>query len=149
MNFAGKFLLDHYRFKEFSVNVQGNLPLLDKRSRYVSPDVYGDLIVGTNGKLNLIYKGDRALLTGNLVVKQGNITFTNESSAKIVDISDINYEYVVDSTKLNRTELFLKNYLTEQLNSENVQNLSSRGFLDYEMNFAIERSHVLSASSEK
>ncbi len=138
MNFAGKFLLDHYRFKEFSVNVQGNLPLLDKRSRYVSPDVYGDLIVGTNGKLNLIYKGDRALLTGNLVVKQGNITFTNESSAKVVDISDINYEYVVDSTKLNRTELFLKNYLTEQLNSENVQNLSSGGFLDYEMNFAIE-----------
>ncbi len=138
MNFSGTFLLEHYRFKEFSLNVQGNLPLLDERSRYLSPDVYGNLIVGTDGKLNLVYKNDRALLTGNLVVKQGNITITNENSAKVVDISDINYEYVADSAKINKTELLLKNYLTEQLNSENIQNLSPGGFLDYEMNFSIE-----------
>ena len=138
VDFGGSFLLDHYKFREFSVTAAGELPLLDERSRYASPDLYGSLIIGTNGKLRIEYMNDRALLKGNLIIKQGDITLSNESSASSVDVSNIDYVYYVDSTKINQTELLLKNYLAEKFSESEIKNISGETLFDYDLNLSIE-----------
>ncbi len=142
INFSGSFLFDRYKFKKFSVFADGNLPLLDERSKYVSPNFYGNLNIGTKGKLKIVYKGDRAVLTGDLIIKQGDITITNENSTTAVDVSNINYVYKVDSTGINQTELFLKNYLAEKFNDK-VNDNTKKGLLDYDMNLSIENRATL------
>ncbi len=138
LNFSGSFLLDHYKFKEFSVSAMGELPLLDDKSKYSSPNLYGNLLIGTKGKLKLEYRNDRAFLTGNLVIKQGNITIANENSASSVDLSNIDYVYLVDSTKINQTELLLKDFLSKKLSEKEMKSISGENLFDYDLNLSIE-----------
>ena len=98
----GNTKLKNYRITSPKIFLIGQLKILNEASKAVSPLVYGDLVVATQGKLEFIIDSDKQYLKAPLIVKRANLTFPQaKPSFKNTRINFI-YKYVSDTINVDK-----------------------------------------------
>ncbi len=138
INLRGKISLDDYKFNVENLELDGGLGLLSEKTKFINPYFYGNLYVETGGKWKFSYVDGKAFLHGSLKITDADITITSTSGTESVDLSNIEYVYVTDSTKIeeNRAQLLLQKYISAQF-KENDEETEHKSLFDYDLTFDI------------
>ncbi len=94
--------------QKFALTLTGDLTILGQKSKIESPQFYGDLFVSTKAPIKLEIDENRKLLSGSLLLKKTDLVYSIEDSKIDENNSNIIYEYVVDSTKIDWEEIRYK-----------------------------------------
>jgi len=98
----GKTILKNYEFTSPKVFLNGQLKILNKASKAVSPFVYGDLVVATQGRAEFMIEGNKEYLKAPLLVKRADITFPQAKPSFKNTRSNFIYKYVSDTANVDQ-----------------------------------------------
>ena len=117
------------------LHFNGNLAVLGQQSQLVSPNFYGDLIIGSDGDWILSKPGDRILFKGNFVMENTDLVYTTQQANGEFQNKNFNFIFIQDSTKIDRElALFQKVLLKEKtLQEQSSQQLEKPLNFDYEI----------------
>jgi hypothetical protein len=85
------------------LNLRGDLVILSQASKVTMPYLYGDLTIKTDGDWKFNYQQGNSSFEGNVLLKDMNITIPQTQTAYSGG-SEYIYRYVVDTTKIDRSE---------------------------------------------
>jgi hypothetical protein len=86
--------------KSFSMSLNGSLKVLSDASKSATHSIYGDLIVATNGNLQLQQSDQGLYLSAPISVKKANLTYLPEAAGYTSGSAKFVYKYVIDTTQL-------------------------------------------------
>lgn len=128
---------------EFAFN--GTLKVLSEESKYVSPNLFGDLVISTNGNFDLSFDKSGAKLRAPINIEVANLTYSQPQSYYSSGSENFIYRYVED-TIITRTDFMdfedLIN-LSRQRESEKRQQESKLGKFDYRIDVTVEDEAIL------
>ncbi len=143
---TGSIGLKNFSIASVLVNLNGSLKVLSEDSKAVSPGVYGDLIIQTEG--NIVYTMDsgNSFLKAPLIVKQAKLIFPPTQSAYQSASRDFIYRYVVYNSDEQAKEGDFEKLIRESkvMNSgsnSNVPRLSS--LFNYSISLQVQNEAVL------
>ncbi len=141
----GSASIDNFDLSSVNLNIHGGLGLLSDKTKFVNPYFYGNLFVKTLGKWKLDISNNRAKLTGKMNIEDADITISSAKSSSEIEIANIEYQYVVDSTQIvsNKAQELLKKYLSSQIENGNENEKKKNSFFDYDLTFEIENRATL------
>lgn len=128
---------------QFAFN--GTLKVLGEESKYVSPDLYGDLVISTNGNFDLSFDKSGAKLKAPINIEVANLTYSQPQSYYSSGSENFVYRYVEDTiTTLTKFMDFedLVN-LSKQKESEKQQQESKPSKFDYRIDVTVEDEAIL------
>ncbi len=99
---SGNTKFKNYKFTSPKIFLNGQLKILNKASKAVSPLVYGDLVVATQGKAEFIIDSHKEYLKAPLLVKRANLTFPQAKPSFQNTRSNFIYKYVSDTTNVDK-----------------------------------------------
>ncbi len=141
IDLSGKISLDKYNFGILNLELNGGLGLLSEKTKFINPNFYGNLYVETGDKWKFTYKNDKAYLDGTLKIVDADITIAPASGGETVDLSDIDYEYLTDSTQTaeNKAQELLEKYIRAQLqaNENSDDKEEETNLFNYNLTFDI------------
>jgi len=138
LNGSGEIYLEGFNIREAELTTNGDLTVLSNISRSVSPTIYGDLFIGTKNDLKFIYKNHNALLTGSLLLKRMNLTYTLGSSGNSLNNDNFIYKIVVDSSKLDLTKLKVAKFLSDIDEQKAMDKFDEKNPFDFNLYMEIE-----------
>ncbi len=144
LSVIGSIKFDSYEFSDLDMDIYGTLALLSEKSKKVSPNYYGDLVIATDGRMKVEYQNQKAVLKGGIIVKDANLTIVSASSNENASESDIIYEYkheIPDST--NTDEILLDEILLEKIKNASKPKTEEDIFLNYDLDLTIENRALL------
>jgi hypothetical protein len=99
--------IKHKNFKPQQIDVfaEGTIKVLSEESKYTSPAVYGDLVIGTKGKVELTSINNITSFNAPLLVKKADLTFPLTQSAYQNTAENFIYKYPVYGTKRTQTDI--------------------------------------------
>ena len=124
---------------QFTMN--GQLKVLSKTSRAVSPSVYGDLVISTQGNIEFTLDSSGALISAPIVVKDADLTFPQTQTAYQNSGNDFIYVYTEDtSSARKREEDFQRLVDLSHKHNQAQQNRSGTGLsFDYKLDVHVDK----------
>ena len=123
-------------------NISGQLKVLSEASKSVSPSVYGDLVISTQGNIEFKLDSSRAFISVPIVVKDADLTFPPTESSYENTSKDFIYVYAADTTKAAKgREADLQRLVDlSHRHNESQQNKNGSGLsFDYKIDVHVEK----------
>jgi len=111
LNSSGKIILRNYQVKNIQITSRGSLAILSQTSRFVSPNFYGDLFLKTDKTLILKKENGKLNLSGKIKIQNANLIVA-PTRALTSSTTNITYNFLEDTSKINYEEKKFKRYLT-------------------------------------
>ncbi|MFC2134033.1 hypothetical protein ACFLTH_05395 [Bacteroidota bacterium] len=99
ITFAG-FAIDN-----IDMTLNGDIALFGQNSSRVSPSLYGDLFVATDGNLVFSYQNKKPFVHGSILLNETDLTYIAQATASNYSNNNFVYNIIIDSTKIERKEL--------------------------------------------
>jgi hypothetical protein len=136
---GGFVTLNNFTPDQVEIFMNGELLLLNKNSRAVSPNIYGDVKIRTNGNIEFKLAGEKSSLDADITLTHGtNINVIPFQNAFSNGSDQFKYRFIdfsVDNNKKD-TELDSLIVLTESKNRDS--NAASKTSLDLNVKIAVE-----------
>ncbi len=138
---SGVINMDGMNVDNIQLGVKGDIALLGNKSKVVSPYFYGDLFVKSENEWVYTYENERSSFKGSIILVDTDITYTSVQSGYEGKQAGIQYNILVDSSKIDREELRFQRILSSaQKNSDNKKSANSiKNNFDYAVEVAVER----------
>ena len=120
----GEISFNGFTLDKINMRSNGELAVLAKSSKIVSPFIHGDLFIGTDGDLMFTYENGNASLDGALLLREMDLTYVLANSTGPENNSFI-YKILVDSSKLDMTKLRIAKFLSS-IDQENQTTLANK-----------------------
>ena len=142
---AGGISFNGLSLKNMDLHFNGDLAVLGQQSQSVSPNFYGDLLIGSDGDWVLSKPSDRIFFKGNFLMKNTDLVYTTGQANSEQQNKNFNFVFIQDSTKIDRElALFQKVLLKEKALQEQSANKTEKPLnLDYEIGISAENSAKL------
>ncbi|MHA2290077.1 MAG: translocation/assembly module TamB domain-containing protein, partial [Promethearchaeota archaeon] len=137
LNGSGNLKFDGTNIEDINVFINGDLALLGKRSRAVSPYLYGDLFIGTGDGWNFSYKDGNFYLDAKIILKNTNLTYSSKQTATGTASEEFVYEIKIDSTKLDTEELKLRKLIADAETEQDKIKLDSDPKINFDYNIEV------------
>jgi len=118
---SGKLTFDGLKIISNEINVNGDLTVLTNDSKSASPNLYGNLFIGTDGDIVFSMKNDYSSLVVPLLVKDAGLIFPPSQGGFSSNVENFIYRYVNDSLKVSSREKEIQ----RMINTEITKNLGS------------------------
>jgi len=137
----GKAELENFDLTSSEVYLNGQLKILSESSKAASPNLYGDLVVATNGRLEFSLNPTGAYLKAPLNVISADLTFPQSQRGYKNSYNNFVYKYVQDTTKELNNEIDFENLiaLSQQRSASVRVGPAVQSKFDYTINASIER----------
>jgi len=141
MTGSGKAVLDNLDIKSSQFALNGKLKVLSETSKSVSPSVYGDLVIATNGNIEFTMDNNGALLQAPITITDANLTFPPTQSAYQNNLQGYIYKYVQDTPEKAGQDIDFESLVKlSQERGKNNANNSLTGFkFDYKIDVEVEK----------
>lgn len=116
---TGNILLDGFKIKDLNFQFNGNLAVLGEQSQSVSPNLYGDLLIGTDGDWTLTMRNNKLYFRGNILLQQTDLTYVTSEAYTGSSNKNFDFVFVEDSTKVDKELLRFKKFLSRERNIKN------------------------------
>jgi len=142
---TGGFSFNGFSLKDMDLRFNGDLAVLGQQSQSVSPNFYGDLLIGSDGDWVLSKPGDRIFFKGNFLMKNTDLVYTTGQTTGGIENKNFNFIFVQDSTKIDRElALFQKVLLKEKkLQDQSSQKSEKPLNFDYDVGISTENNAKL------
>ncbi|MDR3626918.1 MAG: hypothetical protein P4L45_08805, partial [Ignavibacteriaceae bacterium] len=133
----GSITLKNLSLDSAVINLNGDLKILSDDSKEATPAVYGDLVVQSDGNIQVTTNFSRYFVKAPVIVKVANLTFPMEQTAYQGASENFIYRYPMDSSKVFTKEQDFEKFikLATESTSKNTGGQSSSNFsLDYSIN---------------
>ena len=143
---GGEADLNNFELASARVAINGSLKVLSEASKSVSPAVYGDLIIETNGDIVFTSNGKRSFVNAPIIVKEARLTFPPSQSAYQNSAENFIYRYLSDTVKVDTSELDFENLvkLAHDRNSQKSEEANEKPLLfDYVLNVKVQNEAIL------
>ncbi len=138
MNISGEIILDGYTPEDMTIKINGELAVLGYKSRPVSPEIFGDLFIGTDGDVVFSLDEGKYSLDGNILMLNTDLSFAPGTSSYNISGDDFNYIYVIDSTKLDEERLKFEELTDLGSFKQDEENRLKGPAFDYNLSLSIE-----------
>ncbi len=102
---SGTILLNNFEPASMNISLDGTLKVLSEASKSVSPNVYGDLSISTDGYVNFSMDSRGYFLNAPLIIKEAKLTFPPSQSVYQNSTENFIYRFVGDTSKKNTGEM--------------------------------------------
>ena len=123
---------------EFAFN--GRLKVLSDESKYVSPNLYGDLVISTNGNFELKFDKNGAMLKAPINIDVANLTYIQEQGSYTSTSENFIYKFIEDTITKNSKVMDFETLLNlSKLNeAEEIQQVTKPSKFDYSIDVKVE-----------
>jgi len=120
--------------------LNGKLKILGDESKYVSPNLYGDLVISTNGNLELKADKSGAMLKAPINVEVAKLTYSQAQGSYTSTSENFIYKFIEDTITADSKEMdFEKLINLSKLNSlEEQKQTSIPSKFDYSIDVKVE-----------
>lgn len=138
MNLTGNIKTENLSLDEISLNLEGDLTVLSDESRSVSPNVYGELFIATDGNWAFDYKDGVPFFKGTILLEQMDLTYSPGQAAYNSSGNNYNIVFVVDSSKIDKQKLKFEQ-IVETGTKKRRGDLrdEEKSFFDYELDIKV------------
>jgi hypothetical protein len=98
-------LVNNFKVLSAYSSISGSLKVLSEKSKSVSPVIYGDLVLATNGNLEFTTDEHGNYLKAPLIVKEAKLTFAPVQSAYQSSSNNFIYRFYYDTTKVKKNDM--------------------------------------------
>ncbi len=139
MHGSGVAVLDNLDITSSKFSIGGDLKVLSEASKSVSPSMYGELVIATDGNVELELGNNRIFLEAPIIVKQANLIFPQTQSAYGSSESYI-YHYVEDTITIinEKTDFDRLINRTNTQNGDKKDSIAKAIIFDYDISITIE-----------
>ena len=81
MTGSGSATLDNFNITSSNFSFNGDLKVLSDASKSASPSIYGELVIGTEGKAEIKFEESRVYIKAPVIIKVAKLTFPQTQSA--------------------------------------------------------------------
>ncbi len=137
---TGQAIFDNYEVTSSQIYLDGELKVLSEASKGVSPTLYGDLVIATNGKLEFTFNSEGAYLKAPVTIKYADITVPQSQRGYKNYSSNFIYRYVQDTARIKKKEIDFENLiaLSQQRSLSSKITPSKKSKFEYVINASIE-----------
>jgi hypothetical protein len=133
----GNILLKNLALDSANINLTGDLKILSDDSKEATPAVYGDLVIQSDGNIQVTTNFTKYYVKAPIIVKVATLTFPMEQTAYQGASENFIYRYPVDSSKVSVKEQDFENFikLAKESTTKNTGGQTNSTFsLDYSIN---------------
>lgn len=138
--------LKNFNLTSAHAKVSGSLKVLSEDSKAVSPAVFGDLVIQTDGDIEYTMNEKKSFLKAPIIVKEAMLTFPPTQSAYQTSGNNFIYKFSSDTVKPSKIQTDFENLiqLSKESNGENnIGQNSSKLTLDYSINVKVQNEAAL------
>ncbi len=141
MTGSGKATLENFDLTSSQFYLNGQLKILSEASKAVSPSLYGDLVVATNGKIEFTIDSTGAYLRAPISVVSANLTIPQAQRGYRNSAANFIYRYSQDTTKTRKKEIEFESLiaLSQQRGTSVKVSPSRKSKFDYSINVSIDK----------
>ncbi len=142
INGQGEIVLKGFDIDKVDIRLNGTLSVLSQESKTVSPLLYGDLLIGTDGDWKFQLLNERAYFTGNVLLKYVNLVYTTTDEQTYRNNTNFDIRIIEDTTKVDKELLRFQNVLKSEQSLKKTKRIksTSESIFDYDMNIKVENS---------
>lgn len=131
----GSILFDGFSMKDVNLRFFGDIAIMSPQTQAISPFFYGDLQIGTDGDWLLTNKGNKFYFKGNMLMKKTDLFYTTGRDEAVNANKNLNIEFVVDSTKIDKELIRFQNILAKEkaLQQQIAESGEKKFDFDYEI----------------
>ena len=135
---SGAAILENFVPTSSKFSINGDLKVLDIASKSASPSVYGSLVIGTNGTVEL--ESGRIFVEAPVVIKDANLTFPQTQSAYQSNSENYVYRFLKDTVTKSTSEMDFERLISiaQKQETEKENSSSKKNILDYDLKISIE-----------
>ncbi len=141
MTGSGKAEMENLDITSSQFVINGNLKVLSEASKDVSPTVYGNLVISTNGNVEFTMDKSGISLTAPVNVTNAELTFSPTQGGYQNNLQNFIYKYSVDTIKHEEKNIDFESLvkLSQQKNNSKAA-ISANGFtFDYNIDVNVEK----------
>ena len=137
---GGKAELENFNINSSQIVLNGNLKVLGDETKYVSPNLYGDLIVSTKGNFELKFDKNGAKLKAPIYVDVAKLTYSQAQGSYTSTSENFIYKFIEDTIPKDSEVMdFEKLVNLSKLNSSEEQQQNSKpSKFDYSIDVKVE-----------
>lgn len=142
---SGTAELENFNMVSSQFSFNGSLKVLSDESKYVSPNLYGDLVISTNGNFELKFDKNGAQLKAPINIDVAKLTYSQAQSSYSSSAENFIYKFVEDTISKNSKKMdfdALVN-LSKQQEAEEIQKASKQSKFDYSIDVRVEDEAML------
>ncbi len=143
---TGSIGLNNFSLDSVLVDFNGSLKVLSQDSKAVSPNIYGDLVIKTDGNIVYTMNSQKSFLNAPISIKEANLTFPPSQSGYQSSSKTFIYRYVSSgkSKKTNEADFERLIRLSRAMNSNNNSSTPALSSLfNYSINVSVQNEAVL------
>ena len=118
----GNTKIKNYKLTSPKVYLTGQLKILNESSKSVSPLVYGDLVVATQGQAEFTLTSQKEYLKAPLLVKKADLTFPQAKPSFENTRNNYIYKYIVDTTNIDKDISSFNNLIKLSMHNDSSKN---------------------------
>jgi autotransporter translocation and assembly factor TamB len=127
---SGTAVLNGFKLVSSDFNINGDLKVLNEGSKSVSPTIYGDLVIGTNGNVEFKMNEDGAFLKAPIIVKKAMLTLPPSQTAYRNNSDSFVYKYITDTIAVKKSDMDFES-LVNYSKKGSIQRSSGRAKRSY------------------
>lgn len=141
----GNAILNNFEISSSQIYLAGQLKILSEASKAVSPTIYGDLVISTNGKLELTIDDTGTKLTAPINVEEANLTVPQSQRGYKNNSSNFIYRYVQDTVSAKNKEIDFESLiaLSQKRNSNLIKTPLAQSKFEYSININIKKDGII------
>lgn len=120
--------------------LNGRLKVLGNESKYVSPNLYGDLVISTNGNFELKFDRNGANLKAPITIEVAKLTYSTAKGSYTSASENFIYKFVEDTVTIKSAAVdfdALVN-LSKQSEKEKIEKAAKPGKFNYSIDVEVE-----------
>jgi hypothetical protein len=133
---TGNIILSGFNLDRINTKINGTIALLGNKSKAANPNFYGDLFVSTDGDITYTYENERSFVQGKILLEETDLTYASAQASTSTFQNDFIYEFVVDSSKIDKEKLKFDRLVTG--GKENKNNVKSTNSAESNFDYDIE-----------
>ncbi len=139
MTGSGEAVINNLNIVSSNFKVNGDLKVLSEESKSASPTVYGDLVIATQGNINLTLDSSGVLLKVPVDVKEAKLTFPQTESSYQNTSNNFIYIYSDDTAKVSNSEADFQRLVDLSHKHNQEQGSSSSSKFNYVVDVHVEK----------
>ncbi len=142
---SGKATLNNLNIASSEFRINGDLKVLSEESKYVSPAVYGELVIATNGDIQFTADSKGEYLQAPIIIKNADLTFPPVQSAYQNSSSNFIYKFASDTATEKKSQLEIENLvrLSKQRSQIKKTLASKKSTFDYSIDVSVQKEATL------
>ncbi len=121
---TGSVGLKNFSIASVLVDLNGSLKVLSQDSKAVSPSVYGDLVIQTDGNIDYTMNNETSFLKAPIIVKEAKLTFPPTQSAYQSSSNNFVYRYVSNGSAHHSKEEDFERLIRQSTENNSGKNSS-------------------------